>query len=195
MSLGGRRSRSPCGWPDRGAQPSGGSCWRIRLMAWRTARVTLTRARSDAEPARRCTPAEADSAGQLADEEVTFRLGLDDTSDVAEQSRFLDVLVDLGKPPAVGILGLGVEKDTRIPPSGRVQLRIRRAGRASRPESPHALRGRGRGTPDRDARGAAPGSAGPSDHAGQRCGPRTTGTSSRLPGEGRWGSAGHRPSV
>ena len=75
------------------------------------------------------TPAEADSARQLADEEVTFRLGLDNTSAVAQQSRILEVLIDLGKPPAVGVLGLGVEKDTRVPPSGRRQLRIRRAGR------------------------------------------------------------------
>jgi hypothetical protein len=28
----------------------------------------------------------------------------------------------LGKPPAVGILGLGIKKDTRIPPIGRFQL-------------------------------------------------------------------------
>ena len=52
------------------------------------------------------------------------------------QSRILDVLVDLGKPPAVGILGPGIEKDTGIPPTERFQFRIRRPGKTFGPGHP-----------------------------------------------------------
>ena len=41
------------------------------------------------------TPAKADRARQLADEEVAFRLGLVNTSAVVQKSGILDILVDL----------------------------------------------------------------------------------------------------
>jgi hypothetical protein len=63
--------------------------------------------RSGARPS--IPAAQADGAGQLADQPVTLGLGLGGPFIVPHGLRFLYILVYLSKPLAVGILGLGVQ--------------------------------------------------------------------------------------
>ena len=67
---------------------------------------------------------EADRAGELANEEVAFGVGLRGPLGVPGGARLLDVVVDLGEAPAVGVLGSRVEDLARV-----AERRARQAGR------------------------------------------------------------------
>ena len=115
-------------------------------MAWRTARVTLARARSEAAPRAPVPTAQPDRPGQLADEEVPFSAGLGVPLGVPAGLRLLAVRLDLGEPQAVQILGLRVEQHAGVRQAGRARLaglsaaarprRRRRTHRARRPPGP-----------------------------------------------------------
>ena len=150
VSLGGERSRSRFGRPDRGANERWVLLANPAHGVTDCARVTPRRALSEAEPARRLRPVRPTAPRQLADQGVTFRLGLGDTSAVAQQSRIVDILVDLGKPPAVRILGPGVEKDAE-PPTRTISTPDPTSSEGLQPGWSHQPRGRGREVPGQDA--------------------------------------------
>src|SRR3954468_23636175 len=60
------------------------------------------------------TTTEAERARQLSNEEVAFGVGLRRPLGVAGGTRLLDVVVDLGEAPAVGLLGSRIEDLARV---------------------------------------------------------------------------------
>ena len=96
----------------------------IRVIAWRMARVTPARARSDADAALAVSTAQANGAGEFSQQEVAFGVGLGRSLGFPACLCLLDVVVDFGEASSVCVLGLRVEHLARV-----AQCRSRQASR------------------------------------------------------------------
>jgi hypothetical protein len=83
-------------------------------MACRTAWVTLARARSEADCARRLRPP-TDCTRQLIDQEVAFGVRSCGAFSVSDRPRLRYVLIDLCQPTSVCILRTRVEQLAGVP--------------------------------------------------------------------------------
>lgn len=69
--------------------------------------------------------AESDGPGEFVDQEVAFELGLLPPGDVVVGAGVLDVLLDLGEPPPVHLLGAVVQEGTGVTGAGEPHGRRR----------------------------------------------------------------------
>ncbi len=107
------------------------------------------------------TSPESNRTGELANQEVAFGVSLRGPLAVPGSMRLVDVVVDLGEPSAVGVLGLRVEDLARV-----AERRARQAARLiardlDRTDPSRRRRGPTRGTLGPDRRRAGRGIACP----------------------------------